>query len=511
MIRRSPLARYAVGMVLANMVGAVVVFTLLRFVLPLPGADQLAVLSRLNYIVFAAYMPVALALGATFGTLVGRPVVTWLTRGGSPDPREHRAALRQPIRQVWVQAGLWAVGVVLFTAINVRGGEDLMMTIAITVVLGGAAACSIVYVIGERVLRPITARAMAAHVPRSDTAPGITLRILLIWALSTAIPVFGIGLIALAKLTGHVLPVSGQIAASALTLAVIALVVGLVGMTVVARSISDPVRSVSQAMEQVEHGNTDTSVSVYDGSEIGQLQTGFNRMVKGLAEREQLKDLLVKHVGEDVARKAVQHGTELGGIVREVAVLFVDIIGSTRLAETRPPGEVVGRLNEFFAIVVDVVGAHGGFVNKFEGDAALAIFGAPQDAEDAAGSALAAARELRARVKESGRVDVGIGVSSGPAVAGNVGAAERFEYTVIGDPVNEAARLTELAKRRRSRVLSTDRTVAAAGESEAEHWRLADRVTLRGRSTRTRLAEPVRVDDDEPRPTWQRLLAPTRT
>ena len=105
-------------------------------------------------------------------------------------------------------------------------------------------------------------------------------------------------------------------------------------------------------------------------------------------------------------------------------------------------------LNAFFGVVVEVVEAHGGWINKFEGDAALCVFGAPaRPPTTPAGGALAAARELRRRLRATCPSRVGIGVSAGRAVAGNVGAEQRFEYTVIGDPVNEAARLTEFSKR----------------------------------------------------------------
>ena len=188
-------------------------------------------------------------------------------------------------------------------------------------------------------------------------------------------------------------------------------------------------------------------MDVYDGSEIGQLQAGFNSMVDGLRERERIQDLFGRHVGEEVARAALEQGIELGGEVRDVAVLFTDVVGSTQLAAERPPEEVVELLNRFFAVVVEVVRKHGGWVNKFEGDAALAIFGAPTTLDDAAAAALAAARELAERLpKEVDGLEAAIGVSAGEAVAGNIGEESRFEYTVIGDPVNEAARLTELAK-----------------------------------------------------------------
>jgi adenylate cyclase len=119
------------------------------------------------------------------------------------------------------------------------------------------------------------------------------------------------------------------------------------------------------------------------------------------------------------------------------------------------------------------------------------VFGAPLPHDDAAGAALRAARALRRRLAaEVPQCDVGIGVSAGTAVAGNIGAAERFEYTVIGDPVNEASRLTELAKQHETRILASEAVVRRAGGDEADAWALGDVETLRGRDEPTRLAAP---------------------
>jgi adenylate cyclase len=157
-----------------------------------------------------------------------------------------------------------------------------------------------------------------------------------------------------------------------------------------------------------------------------------------------------------------------------------------------PPERVVALLNRFFAIVVETVESYGGMVNKFEGDGALCVFGAPVPRQDPAGGALCAARELRVRLTdELPGVDVGIGVSAGEAVAGNVGAEERFEYTVIGDPVNEAARLSELAKHRPERLVVSGAAVDRAGPDERQHWDLGDAEVLRGRDEPTRLAFPA--------------------
>jgi adenylate cyclase len=249
-------------------------------------------------------------------------------------------------------------------------------------------------------------------------------------------------------------------------------------------------------MQSVQRGEFDVAVAVFDASELGLLQAGFNTMATGLRERERLRDLFGRHVGRDVARLAERLAgdgvqTEMGGVNREVAVLFVDVIGSTRLAITLEPHELVATLNEFFAVVVAAVERQRGLVNKFEGDATLAVFGAPIPDADSASHALATARELNERLNRSGaEVTVGIGVSAGMAVAGNIGDPNRYEYTVIGDPVNEAARLTEVAKLSGG-VAASGAALRRANESERQRWRIVDAKVLRGRDNSTEIAVPV--------------------
>jgi adenylate cyclase len=147
-------------------------------------------------------------------------------------------------------------------------------------------------------------------------------------------------------------------------------------------------------MSRVRSGDNDVQVVVFDGTELGDLQAGFNSMVTGLGERERLRDLFGRHVGKEVAEAALAQDPELGGSEQTVAVLFIDVIGSTNLAATRPPADVVAILNQFFAVVVSTVEKHDGLVNKFQGDAVLAVFGAPIALSDSAAAALAAAREI---------------------------------------------------------------------------------------------------------------------
>jgi adenylate cyclase len=378
----------------------------------------------------------------------------------------------------------------LFTALNAVYSAALGVESGGTILLAGLATCALVYLLAERTLRPVTALALAAGAPARPVVPGVLTRTLLAWAFGTGIAVLGTGLVAVEFLTRA--PTSPRrLAATVLFLSVVALVAGLVTALVAARSIADPVDSVRRGLAEVEAGNVEVQVPVYDGSEVGLLQAGFNRMVSGLRERDQIRDLFGRHVGEDVAREALSRGVKLGGEVREVSVLFVDVISSTTLAATRDPTVVVEMLNRFFALVIDTMTRHGGWVNKFEGDAALCVFGAPTPHPDAATCALAAARELDAKLRaELSDAAAAIGVSAGPVVAGNVGGAERFEYTVIGDAVNEAARLTELAKTAPSRLLVSEAVISRADPVEAQRWQLGEPITLRGKPTPTNIAAP---------------------
>ncbi|MET0730988.1 MAG: adenylate/guanylate cyclase domain-containing protein [Solirubrobacterales bacterium] len=281
------------------------------------------------------------------------------------------------------------------------------------------------------------------------------------------------------------------VATAGIFLGIVALAVGLITTLVASRAIADPVTSVRAALDRVARGDLGAGVPVDDGSEVGLLQAGFNRMAEGLRERDRIRDLFGRQVGRDVAEAALRDGTALGGEEREIGAVFIDLSGSTALALELPPTRVVELLNRFFEVVVDVVEAEGGLVSKFEGDAALCVFGAPVARADPAGDALRAARQLASRLaRDIPELGFGIGVSAGPAVAGNIGAEQRFEYTVIGDPVNEAARLCDLAKERDDPVIASAAALRHAAESERGEWEVRESTVLRGRIEPTGLATP---------------------
>jgi adenylate cyclase len=321
-------------------------------------------------------------------------------------------------------------------------------------------------------------------------APSVRARLLLAWLLGSGIPLAGIAItlveqqatdrtrlfILLGLLTGA------------------GLFVGAYTSILAAGSVADPLRTLHLTMERVAGGDLAATVPIADSGEIGDLQLRFNRMTAGLREREHLRELFGRHVGTDVARYAVDN-TDLGGEARDVSVLFIDMRGSTSLAETMAPDRFVAMLNDLFTTVVAAVEAEGGWANKFEGDAALCIFGAPMPHPDHARRALSAARRLRVDLQQLRRghpaLDAGIAVASGTVVAGNIGSAHRYEYTVIGDPVNVASRLCELAKTTPARVLADDASVAAAGPEETAHWESRGEVELRGRRRAATVYAPL--------------------
>ena len=473
--------------ILANGLGGLTVFTFGLLAPGSPDPDDGIRLGLANAATFVVFMALAFALGNRWGRHVGAPLERWLEEERPATPEEQDLALRYPARITLHSVKIWVAAAIVFTALNATYSKDLALTAGVVALLGGTTCCALLYLLAERATRPLVARALAGRAPTRSRGPSVAARLTMAWTLVTGVPLVGIAAMVVADLAGA--QVSTPATVSMLLLALAALAAGLMATVLAARSVGDPVRAVQSAMASVERGEFDARVPVDDGSEVGQLQAGFNRMAAGLAERERLRDLFGRHVGHDVAKAALDGELRLGGEEREVAVLFVDVVGSTELAARRAPTEVVGLLNSFFHLVVDTVEHHGGWVNKFEGDAALCVFGAPSAREDPASDALAAGRELRDRMlAELPELDAGIGLSGGRAVAGNVGTEHRLEYTVIGDPVNEAARLCELAKRRPERVLASDAALERSCEAERRRWSLGEEVELRGRGTPTRLA-----------------------
>ena len=498
---RTPWPVFTLGMLQSDIIGALLVFGFLRFGLPPEDRIQLQDLPAFNLTIFIGYLFLSFTVGAYLSLRLLIPVIRWQRRDtlladGDPGITElaRTRALKMPLYRSVISVTNWFLGSIVFIVASWPVASKSAPVVAVATGLGATATAIIGYLQSERVLRPVAVAALRGGVPENFHAPGVIRRQLLTWVLSTGVPVLTIVLALVASKFEILSAPADRLTTPLLLLAIAALVIGLAGTMLVAMSIADPLRQLRWALGEVQRGNYNAHMQIYDASELGLLQAGFNDMVRDLAERQRLRDLFGRYVGEDVARRALERGTELGGQERDVAVLFVDLVGSTQLAATRPATEVVNLLNDFFRVVVDAVNRHGGFVNKFQGDAALAIFGAPIEHPDASGAALAASRELHDElIRVLDATDFGIGVSAGRAIAGHIGAQARFEYTVIGDPVNEAARLTELAKLEPGHVLASAIAVSGALDAEALCWDVGEIVELRGRTAPTQLARPLNL------------------
>src|SRR5581483_7263826 len=229
---------------------------------------------------------------------------------------------------------------------------------------------------------------------------------------------------------------------------------GAVGLAIV---LTKPILKLAQGTKAIAAGSFDITLPVTSRDEIGDLTESFNEMAKSLHEKEKIKRAFSSYVARQVVDEILKHPDEytFTGERRNVTVIFCDMRGFTPLTERLPPEEVVAALNDFYSLMIDLTIKNEGYLNKFLGDAVMAIFGAPTAYPDhcmkAVKTALAmqaAVAELSARRVAEGKeaMSIGIGISAGEAVAGSVGTEFQTEYTVIGDRVNLAARLESNAK-----------------------------------------------------------------
>lgn len=481
----------AFALAVSNLGGAAIVFAFSVWLLPSTTDTDGATLVRWNAVAAVTYTLLATMIGAIWGRRGINAYEAWLIEDRPPTAIEVDRTLTAPRRLMITQGVLWAIAAAGFTVVNGIIEPSLIARVAMTVVGGGLTTATLTFLLAERITRPVVARALEHDPEPARHAAGVTSRTLLAWTMGTGVPLIGI----LAAGIGFFITGEGtrtQLATAMVALGGTGLLVGFTMTLLGVRSIAGPVRSVRKAMALVAEGDLDASVQVNSSTEVGRLQSGFNRMAAGLREREELRDLFGQHVGSDVARTALERGIDLRGETRQATVLFVDVVDSTGMAEQLPPREVLGLLNRLFAVVIEVVDAHHGWINKFVGDAAMAVFGVPEWIEDHPGAALGTARhlavELGRRVPE---LDFGIGVSTGTVVAGHLGDERRHEYTIIGDMVNVAARLTDVAKGVPERILADAAAVEAAADDERRHWVTDTPRTIRGRRDPVPVAIPT--------------------
>jgi adenylate cyclase len=484
---RSLVVRYAAGLAFAYLLSAAEVIAIVISVSRETVIEAQSVLSVENLVATVA----SVIVGTVSVLLSGVALVARALHRAGP-ARETTTPRKAPNitrRQSAILLSPWAMTAVVMIPLNIGGGIRVLVLVVSAIMFGATATVCTGFLFTQRVLRSLMVAA-TVDFEHAERAPGVRARLILMWTMCSALPGAGIVVLVMLRANGWIIQPDAAIEVPVLVLALVAVALGLRAIILVSSSISDPIHEVVGAMAEVERGHIGNMIEVYERSELGQLQTGFNRMVAGLQERDRLRDLFGRHVGEEVVRRAVADHESVAGDEREAAVLFIDLVGSTRLAATREPHEVATLLNDFFRIVVAEVDKRSGLVNKFQGDAALAVFGAPLRVEDPASVALSTARALSDELHRL-RVDFGIGVSAGPVFAGNIGAENRYEYTVVGDAVNEAARLADRAKDFDGRVLCSAAAIDRANEAERRCWAVQGSEMLRGRSQLTQISAPL--------------------
>lgn len=333
----------------------------------------------------------------------------------------------------------------------------------------------------EALMRPVLA-GIGSALPadrRLDSAP-VPLRWRLLASLVAVILITGIAV------GGFVAGDGENVRALGLALlgsAVVAIVVASWLIGLLSASITNPITRLRDAALRVGRGHLDVRVPLTSTDETAELTRAFNEMVAGLAQREQLREAFGAFVDPDLTQRILDEGVDLSGRQVEASVLFMDVRGFTSYAEGADPQAVLSRLNGLFGTVVPIILDHGGHANKFIGDGLLAVFGAPNRLSDHADQAVAAGLELVRRINDSHEdgLRVGVGVNSGPVVAGTVGGGGRLDFTVIGDVVNTAARVEGATRTTGDDLLITATTKLLLKHVD-EDWRERPGVELKGKT-----------------------------
>ncbi|EMN02227.1 adenylate/guanylate cyclase domain-containing protein [Leptospira noguchii] len=222
-----------------------------------------------------------------------------------------------------------------------------------------------------------------------------------------------------------------------------------------ARRMTRPILKLVDASKQIEQGNFHIDLKPESGDEIGKLTSSFVEMGKGLSDRDKMKDAFGKFVNKDIAEMVLRGEVKLGGDKRECVILFSDIRNFTSISEKIEPELVVEFLNQYFTAMVKCINENGGSVNKYIGDAIMAVWGELGHTNSDTEKSILAALDMRKSLiqfnkgrgsDKKPKILIGIGINTGEVIAGQIGSEDRLEYTVIGDTVNLASRVESLTK-----------------------------------------------------------------
>jgi len=281
-----------------------------------------------------------------------------------------------------------------------------------------------------------------------------------------------------------------------IVISLLALLVSLFGGAVIANTVTRPVKVLVNSAREIERGDYHHVVNLQQEDELGLLGQAFNNMSKGLYERDRVQNLLGKVISPEIAQELISSDVQLGGEEKEITILFTDLRNFTGLSENRSPSDMLDILNEYLTRMTAVIDRHGGVVDKYIGDAIMALFGAPVNLPDHPSRAVACALEMldelvlcNASFKTRGwpELDMGIGVHSGKVVVGNMGSRDWLNYTAIGDGVNLASRLESATKDCGVPIIVSEATRNMAPDFEYQELQA---IQVRGRQQAVRMFTP---------------------
>ena len=440
-----------------------------------------------------------------------RPISGWIKGERSPERAEQawKAAVSLPVelikRDLWVPILIvvipTTVAAVVFADLPLLSSIPIASAALVAVGYGGV----LHYLLIETGMRPVLLDISEElpSGPKDTDVPAISLRFKLLATLPliNIITAFVVRALATDN-TGPGPEFDFMIAVA------IATAISLELTVMLSKSITNPLSDLQDATREIAQGRYDVSVPVTTGDEIGELAASFNKMASGLADRERIREAFGTYLDEEVAEYILSEEFPDEGVELEVTVLIADVVNFTEFAAHADAREVVACLNQLFEVVVPIIARHGGHVDKFVGDGLLAVFGAPERLPDHADRALRAALEMTQRVNGEGGIDgdgdrpggselpfrIGVGLNTGRVVAGSIGGGGRLNFSVIGDPVNVAARVESQTRETRDDVLITEATANALLDDFELHDR--GRAEIKGLDEPLHLFTPDRIAAD---------------
>jgi adenylate cyclase len=496
-------------MILGNLTGAVLTFMYFHFVDPLDRSGPAHEGANV-WVFFVVSFGLIAVLGRTLSVRWSRPVVKIegpIPPGPAGDEPRRRALLLPGYFALLTFAG-WIVATLVWGLIwpLIAGEFTLQGTLRRVFGMAFVAApvvAAIVFFGIERMWRDELPRLFPQGDLSAVQGPRLRVRarLVAIFLLMSLVPIVMLSVAALSRANAMLGTDARTAEAIIRNLFLVVAVLAAGGLVIsvrlagfVAGSVARPLRDVQEAMAEVGRGALDTRCAVISNDEIGEVAEGFNRMVAGLREREQIRETFGKYVSPEVRDEILAGRASLSGGLREVTILFADLRDFTPWVESTPAAEVVADLNAYFTEMDAAIRTQGGLVLQYIGDEIEAVFGAPIGNPDHADSAVRAALEMRSRLDAwnaarvaEGKVALrhGIGIHSGTVTAGNIGSSERLSYALVGDAVNLTSRIQALNKAFGTQILVSGVTKARLKNAQGAggfNLRALPAVRVKGRS-----------------------------